>query len=318
MTPSAISKNFAVISFASFACFCLLTPSWGSSARAEDEKAAPPQEKSAPERNATEAAKASSAQPDATPAPKPSPTPKARRAVDKRVEAPAKPAQPAQTPRPALSFTDFDLEKYHKPLPPADEGEAEGAVEAPPAATVPAVQPPPAGTVPGVQPPKAPQAKPKPRPKPVVQASTEDPLKPFKDRETAEKIRQMQIETGRERIAKLQSRLDYLNAKRSALLNPASFMVGQTQTQNPPAKPGEPPPPPTPIQGPGKVAIGGFFPPIPPPQTDEDRENDKKLKVKDLLEQVENEIKSVQEELGTARDELASVETRFAEESHSR
>ncbi len=40
--------------------------------------------------------------------------------------------------------------------------------------------------------------------------------------------------------------------------------------------------------------------------------------MKDLIEQVDTEIKSVQEELETARDELASVETRFAQESQSR
>jgi len=62
----------------------------------------------------------------------------------------------------------------------------------------------------------------------------------------------------------------------------------------------------------------GLFPPLPPPQTDEDKENDKKLKVRDLIDQVEAEIKSVTEELETARDELASVETRFAQESQSR
>ena len=311
MTPSsAISRNLAAVSFA---CLCLLLPPWGVPPRAEDQKPAQAQDKAAPEGSGTEAAKATSSQSESTPAPKPSPTPRAPRPPDKRVGAPAKPAVPAQTPAPALSFTDFDLEKYHKQAPQPEEEAEEPAT---PPAPLPPAPAPPTRTTPAVPPTQATKAK--PRPRPVVEASTEDPLKPFKDRETGEKIRQMQIETNRDRIAKLQARLDYLNAKKNALQNPAPFLVGQTQTQNPPAKPGEPPAPPTPIQGPGKVAIGGFFPPIPPPQTDEDRENDKKLKVKDLLEQVENDIKCVEEELETAKDELASVETRFAEGTHSR
>jgi len=298
-----------------------LVPPGGSPVLADDVNPAPASGKTGSEPGSTEAARSATSQPAATPAPKPSPTPKAPAAQAKRPATPAKPALPAQAKEPALRFDDFDLERYHKPVPrqeddDGDEAGAAAAVSGPAAAGSP---------VPGVTT-KAPR--PKLGPKPTAAETDQDPLKPFKDREAKEKFRQMQIDTARDRIAKLQARLDYLNSKRDALSNPAPVLAGQTQTQNPPEKPGDPPPPPTPIQGPGrgltatpgvgKHPVVGLFPPLPPAQTDEDRENDKKLKVRDLIDQVEKEIKSVQEELETARDELASVETRFAQESPSR
>src|SRR5207249_11435474 len=128
---------------------------------------------------------------------------------------------------------------------------------------------------------KAQAKRPKGIAKPAPEDTAIDPLKPFKDREAKEKFRQMQIETGRQRIAKLQERLDYLHSKRDALTNPAPVLAGQTNVQNPPEKQGDPPPPPTPIQGPGrgitakpgvgKTPVMGLFPPIPPPQTDGDK-----------------------------------------------
>ena len=242
------------------------------------------------------------------------------------------PARKTAAAAPPLRFTDLDLERYHQPAPlPSGETPGEEEVTAPPAAAGPAAAT--AGTKPSATP-AAGKGAARPVTRPVVlppnraPRPADDPLQPFRDREAKEKFRQMQIETARERIATLQGRLDYLNTKRDALSNPAPLLSGQTQTQNPPLKPGEPPPPPTPIQGPGrgltatpgpgKTPVVGFFPPIPPPQTDEDKENDKKLKVKDLLKQVDDEIKTVQEELETARDELAAVETRFAQESQTR
>jgi len=299
---------------------CVLVLPGVSPVLADDRAAASSSEKSGQEPDSTEAARSATSQPAATPAPKASPTPKIPATQAKRPGAAAKPVVPAQAPTPALRFDDFDLEKYHKPIPQPEDGESEeeeGLVI--PAGPTAAASPAPATTI------KGPRAK--TRPKPIAAQPDQDPLKSFKDREAKEKFRQMQIETGRDRIAKLQARLDYLNAKRDALTNPAPLMAGQTQTQNPP-KPGEPPPPPTPIQGPGrgltatpgagKFPVAGLFPPLPPPQTDEDKENDKKLKVKDLIDQVDAEIKSVKEELETARDELASVETRFTQESQSR
>lgn len=300
---------------------CVLVLPGVPPALADDRAAASSSDKSGQEPDSTEAARSATSQPATTPAPKPSPTPKTPATQAKRPAAAAKPAAPAQAPTPTLRFDDFDLEKFHKPIPQPEDGESEeeeGLVI--PAGPTAAASPAPATTI------KGPRAK--TRPKPIAAQPEQDPLKPFKEREAKEKFRQMQIETGRDRIAKLQARLDYLNAKRDALTNPAPLLAGQTQTQNPPAKPGEPPPPPTPIQGPGrgltatpgagKFPVAGLFPPLPPPQTDEDKENDKKLKVRDLIDQVEAEIKSVTEELETARDELASVETRFAQESQSR
>src|SRR6058998_325004 len=59
---------------------------------------------------------------DQAPAPKPSPTPRPPAAQAKRPVAAAKPAVPEQNPEPALRFDDFDLERYHKPVPqPADD-----------------------------------------------------------------------------------------------------------------------------------------------------------------------------------------------------
>jgi len=293
----------------------------GSPALADDQNPASSSEKTGQDPGSSEAARSTTSQPAATPAPKRSPTPSVPAAQAKRPGAPAKPTMPAQAPEPTLRFDDFDLEKYHKPIPQPVDGEGEMEGDAGPVAGTPTAGIPAPGKTAKAAPPKT-------RPKPIAGEPDQDPLRAFKDREAKEKFRQMQIETGRDRIAKLQARLDYLNAKRDALSNPAPVLAGQTQTQNPPAKPGEPPPPPTPIQGPGrgltatpgagKYPVAGLFPPLPPPQTDEDRESDKKLKVKDLIDQVDAEIKSVQEELETARDELASVETRFAQESQSR
>lgn len=278
-------------------CLLLAVVAWPPGLRADDEKPPSDNEQAdrAPSPQPSPSPAPSAARP---PAPRPSATPERK---------PAPRPRPAPTPEPVLRFTDDDLERFHREAPQAEDDEEEGAVG--PAAGEPAAgDPAPGGAqIPAGPAPRAP--KPRPAPKPAVEAPAQDPLKPFKDREAQEKFRQMQIETGRERIAKIQARLDYLKAKRDALSNPAPLLVGSTRA---PANPGNP------VAGPGKVPIGGFFPAIPPPQTDEDRENDRKLKVKDLLEQVETEIKSVEEELEIAQAELASVQTRFAQESQSR
>ncbi|MBI1950496.1 MAG: hypothetical protein HYS34_03950 [Acidobacteria bacterium] len=238
-----------------------------------------------------------------------------RRKAQEKKQGREKPASAAEQKAP-LRFTDLDLERFHgRPIAPAeDEIDAEdeavgvpGPGPQPPPGAGPRAPAPPAGVAgPRVA---RPVTRPSVRPPGLAPRPQDDPLKPFRDREAKEKFRAEQIQTMRDRIANLQTRLDYLNAKKNALQNPAPLLAGQTRG---------PSAPPTPIQGPGKVAIGGFFPPLPPPQTDEDRENDKKLKVKDLIVQVDKEIESVQEELEAARTELVSVETRFAQESQSR
>jgi hypothetical protein len=225
-----------------------------------------------------------------------------------------KPARPAPARRPAgpepppLRFDDFDLEKYHAPAPGEeetpdreDQDQEAAAGQAPGSGT--------AVSAPGrsgarVAPPRraaAPRA-----PKPPPAPSRGDPLKTFRDREATETFRADQLQRARERIAGLQSRLDYLQAKKNAIQNPAPVLAGQTRG---------PDRTPTPIQGPGKVAIGGFFPNLPPPQTDQDKENDRKMKTRDLLALVEEEIKGLEGELEQAQAELISIQTRFAQET---
>jgi len=298
----------ALLTGSFLACLWLLAPAFDARLLADDQK--PPSSTD----QADKSTQANQAGVKATPKPTPSPAP----GPGARPPSPAKPAgstarptPSAPAPKPALRFDDFDLEKYHRPVPQDEEDEESEEPSAEPTA--------PGTSAAGVT---APRPRPKVRPRPAPEELAADPMKAFKDREAMEKFRQTQIETGRQRIAKLQERLNYLNAKRDALTNPAPLQVGQTQVQNPPEKPGEPPPPPTPIQGPGrgitakpgtgKVPVMGLFPPIPPPQTDEDKENDKRLNVIDLLLQVDQEIKSVPDEHETAQNELAAVETRFA------
>lgn len=222
--------------------------------------------------------------------------PLAAQAAESQDPAPRQAEKPKSPEKNApLRFTDDDLQKYHGRPPASVEEDEIGEEE----------------EAPGVAVPRGPRpvTRPSVRPPGIAARPQDDPLKPFRDREAKEKFRAEQVQTMRDRIAKLQTRLDYLNAKKNALQNPAPLLAGQTRG---------PSAPPTPIQGPGKVAIGGFFPPLPPPQTDEDRENDKRMKVKDLVDQVDSEIESVQAELEVTGAELASVETRFAQESQSR
>jgi hypothetical protein len=191
---------------------------------------------------------------------------------------PSKSPAPEATPAPALSFTDFDLEKYHKEKP-AEEAEEETEEE--PMAPVP---PPSAGAVrpampKAMKPAKPAPAAPKSRPT-TAPVADEDPLKPFRDREAREKIRTEQIQTMRAKLSDIQTRLDYLQARKRAIQDPLAGMP------KPPAgaTPGD----------------------------------DAALKPKELLAQVDAEIKALLEEREQAQDELASIETRFAQESTSR
>lgn len=219
------------------------------------------------------------------------PSPPAKPAPAARKTAPADP-KPAPPP---LRFTDADLERYHRPAPLPEEGaEAPGAADRPAA---------PAGPPPGPNKPGRLLTKPKPRPAPPPP----DPLKPFKEREAMEKFRREQIQSLRDRVLELEGRLGYLNAKRAGLLNPAPLQAGQTKAADAPNpyRPGDP------FTGAGKTPIGGFFPPIPPAQTEEDRQKDKTLKIKDLIADVEKEIEAVEVDLKKAREDLVTVELRF-------
>jgi hypothetical protein len=207
-----------------------------------------------------------------------------KKPAEKKTTAPA--AQPARQPAaaakpepPPLRFTDDDLDKLHRRAPSLEEDEE--TAEEPPSVTAGQAAPPGAGSRPGAarpagKPPRAaapgapgatpPQAQPEPTP---------DLLQKFKSREAREALRKSQIEGIRNRIAQIQSRIDYLKARRTAVLNPLVL---------PPA-----------------------------PQTDADKSVDPALKPKELLAQIEAEIESLNEEIEEAQGSLVRLETSFAE-----
>ena len=180
-----------------------------------------------------------------------------------------------QPPPPPLKFTDEDLQKYHRQPPAAEETgkdtesgpTTEEGVEEPgsekPAMPAPAAT---TGTPPGTTPqPPAPGA---------------DPLKDFKEREAKEKARAEQIQVLRDRVAQMQSRLDYLRQKRLAILDPLRVM-----------------------------------PQAPSP---DDRKNDAGLGARELLSTVEQEIKTLEGQVAEAQAELIAVEIRFGTGSDNR
>jgi len=257
----------------------------------------------APAATAPAAAPAPTPPATAAAATQPVPTGKAMPAALKRppVGAPAAPTRSVAMPQaspapaaPALSFTDDDLDKYHKPQPTDEEmgeepesgatGGAPGPATGPalPGSTAPASTGPAGGIGKNLTRPRPPASPAGSIPEHVPLVRTPmniaappgaDPLKESRDREAKEKFRAGQLQALRDRIAPLQARLDYLNTRRAALLNPL---------QIPPA-----------------------------PQSDDDRNRESSLKPKDLLDQIDAEIASVQSELKSAQDDLVSLETRF-------
>jgi hypothetical protein len=136
-----------------------------------------------------------------------------------------------------------------------------------------------------------------------------DPTAPWKQKDARAAFRQDQIKQAREKLQGLESRLDYLNRKRDAISNPAPVQVGRTVGAPPPdLKPNLTP-------DPKSARIAPMFPSLPPPQTDQDGENDKKMKLGDLLASVEEEIKGIESDIEDARRDLVTIETRFAQES---
>jgi hypothetical protein len=229
-----------------------------------------------------------------------------------------KPAPPADSHAKPPAYTDDDLAKYHKPKP----GEAEPATE-PETATTPA--PVPAGGAAPAATGKTPMGPPRPASgpgKPAVPARAAgkpgppkppappvDPTAPWKMKDARAAFRQDQIKQAREKLAGLESRLDYLNRKRDALQNPAPVQVGRTVGAPPPdLKPNLTP-------DPKNARIAPIFPILPEPQTDQDKENDKQMKVGDLLASVAEEIKGVESDIEDAKRDLVTIETRFAQES---
>ena len=112
------------------------------------------------------------------------------------------------------------------------------------------------------------------KPKPRPAPPPPDPLKAFKERESMEKFRTEQVAALREKVRQLEGRLGYLQGKRQALAS-------------------------------------GLYPPLPPPQSEEDRAKDANLKIGELLADIDAEIKSLDAELGPAREDLVAAELRF-------
>jgi hypothetical protein len=198
-------------------------------------------------------------------------------------------AAPAAAP---LRFTDDDLDKYKKPSAPVPDDEIEEESEDAPAAPVGT----PPGPVPAVVPKPGPQKPAPPKPaasKPAPPAPSgmrtrgraeklpeADPLKPWKDREALENLRNEQIRGLRERMTSLQEQLTYLEQKRLAIIDPLRVM--------------------------------------PKPRTPEEGEQDAGKKSRELLEGVDTEIETVEADLDQAKRDLITVETRFEQETAPR
>jgi hypothetical protein len=308
---SRVCGRAAALRTAAFACLIVCVAGTGSAGRLAATEAPEPQPKETPAATvATAPAKSPVATAPTKASPATAPVPTSTGVGQPRpvvATAPAgAPASPAREPAPpALNFSDDDLAKYHKPAPAEDEEaglgeEMEGAAAATqgvrtsptvPGATVPGAT---GSTGPAAAKPTAPakppaSAKPRATPPPngfvpehaplvrtplvIAPPPGSDPLKASRDRQAHEQFRAGQLQALRDRIAPLQARLDYLNARRAAVLNPLQ---------------------------------------IPPrPQSDDDKSREATLKPKELLDQIDAEIKSVGDELKVAQDDLVEFETRF-------
>jgi hypothetical protein len=170
---------------------------------------------------------------------------------------------------PSRRFTDEDLEKYHRPRPAPQPGEGESG-ETGAEKTARAAPPPPREIRP-----HAPLVR---TPLKIAVPPSRDPLKKFKAREAREKFRTDQILGLRDRIARLESRLEYLRQKRIAIVDPLNLM--------------------------------------PRAPAGEETGSETGLKPQELLKKVEADIESVTTELETAREQLVEIETRFGHEAN--
>ncbi len=167
---------------------------------------------------------------------------------------------PEQDAGPPLSFTDEDLKKYRRPSPQSAEEDA---------AVLAGVEDKGEGTRP-----PAPKGAPLVRtPLEIARPPADDPLKEYKDREARDKFRAQQIETLRERISTLETRLAYLQQKRLAIIDPLRIM--------------------------------------PQPQTPDEGARDAGLGAGELLASVEEEIESNEVGLKSAQENLVAIQTRF-------
>lgn len=252
------------------------------------------------------------------PAPAKKPAPKKPAAKPAPPAAPSEEAQSPDEPRSSTtqrSFTDDDLQKYHAPKPAPEPDEA---TEAPAA---------PAPAVPAVGTKKSAAAKPAPakaaakKPKPNV-VTPPDPATLALAKSALDAARERELKARRDRIDGFETRLAYLRSKRDAILNPTGAQLGSTgprayqydQNGKPVLDPGtgKPVTKPDISPGHGNAPVAPMFVPLPEAQTDDDRDKDKTMKVKDLLASVEAEIKSVESDLESAKADLVEYETRFA------
>ena len=186
----------------------------------------------------------------------------------------ARPAPaPRPTPEPVLRFTDDDLLKYREPLP-EDEYENEADTEDAPGGNPAAPAAPPAAET--AKPPAwaAPPLPPPPRPP----ASTAvppvvDPLREHHAREADRARRAAQIDAVRAELASIDGRLSYLRQKRQAIVDPLNIM--------------------------------------PAGRTEEERQANADLKPKELLDQVDQQIKDLEKQRESVQERLASIESRF-------
>jgi hypothetical protein len=189
-------------------------------------------------------------------------------------DASGKPGQAA--PR-KLSFTDEDLKKYHRADDSEGSGEDAAVLEEPESGTGGEAAPQQAPPVDGA-PPNPPAAGTAATDAAASAAASEaDPLKEFREREAREKERKEKVDGQRERIAALESRLNYLQERRLAIIDPLRIM--------------------------------------PMAQTSDDRKQEGSAGAAELLKAVEEEIVAKEAELRTAREELVATETSFAPES---
>jgi hypothetical protein len=111
---------------------------------------------------------------------------------------------------------------------------------------------------------------------PAKPAVSEDPLKKYHDQEQAEKMRAEQIQKLREQIAQAQARIEALKLKRAAILDPYRIM--------------------------------------PKPESADAAQEEAKLKPKELLDRVDEEIAKAGGDLEELQQSLVKIEARFQAE----
>jgi len=297
--PGRLPALFAsTLWMASLCVVCLVgAPALGADQAESAKPSATPVAKSGTGAPETDEKKPAAPAAPVAPAAKGGPSPGAAPAAGKARPAPA----PRPTPEPVLRFTDDDLLKYREPLPEdeyeneADTEDAPGGTPAAPAAVGPAgpAAAPAQGTEPrhgaaaaaaNAAPPAAETAKPPawaapplpPPPRPPASTAVPpvvDPLREHHAREADRARRAAQIDAVRAELASIDGRLSYLRQKRQAIVDPLNIM--------------------------------------PAGRTEEERQANADLKPKELLDQVDQQIKDLEKQRESVQERLASIESRF-------